>query len=75
MTDHPQALRRLPPGPQRTQLATELKTQYDQGKSIRALAKETGRSYSNIHTLLEEAGTTFRPQGGTPRPHNESRQK
>ncbi|WP_369198972.1 helix-turn-helix domain-containing protein [Streptomyces djakartensis] len=69
MTNDMQARHRLPPGPQRTQLATELKTQYDQGKSIRTLAKETGRSYSNIHTLLEEAGTTFRPRGGIARPH------
>ncbi|WP_435280023.1 helix-turn-helix domain-containing protein [Streptomyces sp. 1222.5] len=55
---------RLPPGPDREKLAADLKTRYEQGQSIRVLAKETGRCYSNVHTLLEEAGTTFRPRSG-----------
>ncbi|MGW1617475.1 helix-turn-helix domain-containing protein [Streptomyces sp. NPDC002285] len=57
--------RRLPPGPERDRLAADLRARYEDGKSIRNLAKETGRCYSNIHSLLEEAGTAFRPQGST----------
>ncbi|KUH38599.1 MULTISPECIES: helix-turn-helix domain-containing protein [Streptomyces] len=59
--------RRLPPGPDRDKLAEGLKTKYDSGASIRALAEETGRSYGGVHRLLEEAGATFRSWGGAPR--------
>ncbi|WP_351234229.1 helix-turn-helix domain-containing protein [Streptomyces sp. NPDC002133] len=56
--------RRLAPGPDRDKLAAELKSKYDAGKSIRALAQETGRSYGGVHRLLEDAGATFRSRGG-----------
>ncbi len=39
-------------GQSRTQLAADLKTQYEQGASIRELARATGRSYGFIHAVL-----------------------
>ncbi|MFD4244052.1 helix-turn-helix domain-containing protein [Streptomyces sp. NPDC058525] len=59
--------RRLTSGPERDKLASELKTKYEHGESIRALAKETGRSYGGVHRLLEDAGATFRSRGGATR--------
>jgi len=35
--------------------------------SIRALGQLTGYSYGTVHTLLAEAGTTFRGRGGAGR--------
>ncbi|MFE1781087.1 helix-turn-helix domain-containing protein [Streptomyces sp. NPDC059506] len=55
------------PGPNRDKLAQDLKTKYEGGKSIRALAEETGRSYNGVHRLLGDAGATFRSRGGAPR--------
>jgi hypothetical protein len=50
-------------GEDRAQLAEDLKKKHKKGASIRALAKETGRSYGSINRLLREAGVTFeRPQ-------------
>lgn len=40
---------------------------YEAGTSIRALAEETGRSYSSVHRILAEAGVTFRSRGGATR--------
>jgi hypothetical protein len=60
-------VRRLTPGPDRDKLAADLKAKYEGGKSIRALAEETGRSYGGVHRLLEDAKTTFRSRGGAPR--------
>lgn len=60
-------VRRLAPGPDRDKLAAGLKAKYEGGKSIRALAEETGRSYGGVHRLLEDAGVTFRSRGGVPR--------
>ncbi|WP_205857015.1 helix-turn-helix domain-containing protein [Phytoactinopolyspora endophytica] len=51
----------------RDKLATDLKKQYESGKSIRELASETGRSYGFIHRLLSEAGVTLRGRGGATR--------
>ncbi|MFF1401321.1 helix-turn-helix domain-containing protein [Streptomyces sp. NPDC058287] len=59
-------------GPERDKLAGELKTAYESGASIRALAQGTGRSYGFVHSILTEAGTTLRGRGGatrTPLPH------
>lgn len=50
---------------ERRHLATDLRRAYEQGASIRALAKTCGRSYGFIAQLLKEAGTTMRPRGGT----------
>ncbi|MFB7293596.1 helix-turn-helix domain-containing protein [Actinacidiphila glaucinigra] len=58
--------RRRRPDTNRDQLTQDLKTQYEQGKSIRVLAKEAGRSYGSVHRLLHNANTTFRPRGGMP---------
>ncbi|MGW7674633.1 helix-turn-helix domain-containing protein [Streptomyces sp. NPDC054775] len=59
--------RRPAPGPDRDNLAADLKKKYDAGASIRALAEETARSYGGVHRLLEDAKTTFRSRGGAPR--------
>lgn len=53
-------------GDDRSQLATDLKTRYDSGESIRSLAAATGRSYGFIHRLLTETGVKLRGRGGAP---------
>jgi hypothetical protein len=56
-------------GNDRSQLATDLKSRYDSGESIRALATATGRSYGFVHRLLTETGVRLRGRGGaTTRP-------
>ncbi|MEU4098225.1 helix-turn-helix domain-containing protein [Streptomyces sp. NPDC026673] len=52
----------------RAQVAAELKTKYERGASIRALAGEADRSYGYIRRLLLAAGVVFRPRGGVKRP-------
>ncbi len=52
-------------GESRTQLATDLKEQYEQGTSIRALAQNTGRSYGFVHQMLNEARANLRRRGRT----------
>lgn len=54
-------------GNQRERLATDLKKKYGQGRSIRALAEETGRSYGFIHRMLSESGVALRGRGGATR--------
>lgn len=54
-------------GTDRSELATDLKTRYDGGESIRALAAATGRSYGFIHRLLTETGVKLRGRGGATR--------
>ncbi|MCW2631359.1 MAG: hypothetical protein JWR88_321, partial [Pseudonocardia sp.] len=39
-------------GTARERLAADLKKKYAQGRSIRALAEETGRSYGFVHRML-----------------------
>lgn len=56
--------RKLLPGPERDKVAADLKTRYEAGASIRALAEETGRSYGGVHRLLADAGVQFRSRGG-----------
>lgn len=55
-------------GPDRTKMASDLKSRYDAGESIRALALATGRSYGFIHRILTEQGVTLRGRGGSTRP-------
>jgi hypothetical protein len=55
-------------GPDRARMATDLKSRYDAGESIRALALDTGRSYGFIHRILTEQGVTLRGRGGSMRP-------
>jgi len=47
----------------RAQLAADLKAQYEQGASIRALAETTGRSYGFVHQMLQEAHVALRRRG------------
>ena len=54
-------------GNDRNKLATDLKKQYDKGKSIRELAETHGRSYGFVHRVLSESGTTLRGRGGATR--------
>jgi len=55
-------------GESRTQLAADLKEQYEQGASIRALAQTTGRSYGFVHQLLTEAQVTLQGRGRARQP-------
>lgn len=54
-------------GSDRSELATDLRTRYDSGESIRALAAATGRSYGFVHRLLTETGVKLRGRGGATR--------
>ena len=54
-------------GEDRNRLATDLKSRYDAGESIRSLATSTGRSYGFIHRILTEAGVALRGRGGATR--------
>jgi hypothetical protein len=54
-------------GTERTKLATDLKKQYDKGKSIRELADAHGRSYGFVHRVLSESGVALRGRGGATR--------
>lgn len=51
----------------RAELAAALRTDYDNGASIRALAGEHGLAFATIRTLLIEAGATLRSRGGANR--------
>ncbi|MEU9706732.1 helix-turn-helix domain-containing protein [Streptomyces sp. NPDC047981] len=39
---------------------------YEAGVTIRDLARQSGRSFSFVCTVLAETGATFRPRGGWP---------
>ena len=54
-------------GGNRDKLASDLKKKYENGKSIRDLAGETGRSYGFVHRLLSESGVQLRGRGGATR--------
>ena len=54
-------------GADRSKLATDLKSRYDAGESIRSLAAATGRSYGFIHRILTEIGVELRGRGGATR--------
>ena len=54
-------------GEDRNRLATDLKSRYDAGESIRSLATSTGRSYGFIHRILTETGVALRGRGGATR--------
>lgn len=54
-------------GGDRDSLSTRLKTKYEGGASIRALAAESGRSYGFVHRILSESGATLRGRGGATR--------
>ena len=54
-------------GEDRSKLASDLKSRYDAGESIRSLATSTGRSYGFIHRILTETGVSLRGRGGATR--------
>jgi hypothetical protein len=51
-------------GEERDRVAARLAARYRDGRSIRDLMAETGRSYGAVYRLLGEAGVTMRPRGG-----------
>jgi len=54
-------------GSDRNKLASEVKRQYEKGRSIRELADSHGRSYGFIHRLLSESAVPLRGRGGATR--------
>jgi hypothetical protein len=62
-------------GADRSQLAAELKKQYEAGESIRALAASTGRSYGFVQRILTEAGVLLRGRRGSARATMPSRRR
>ena len=54
-------------GEERNKLASDLKKEYGQGKSIRELAESNGRSYGFVHRVLSESGVALRGRGGATR--------
>ncbi|MFI2641717.1 helix-turn-helix domain-containing protein [Streptomyces sp. NPDC018610] len=51
-------------GTAREKLAQEMKRQYEQGMSIRAVAEAHGRSYGFVHRVLSETDVPLRARGG-----------
>lgn len=47
-------------GPAREELQNDLAARYRAGATIQQLADATGRSYSGVHKLLDQAGVEFR---------------
>jgi len=54
-------------GKDRAGLAKQLRTGYEKGASIRALAETSGKSYGFVHRLLSESGVSLRARGGPTR--------
>jgi transposase len=54
-------------GTARKELAEVLKKEYEEGRSIRAIAEAHGRSYGFVHRVLGEAGVPLRSRGGDAR--------
>lgn len=51
-------------GAERKAVARELAARYRSGESIRAIARDIGRSYCYVWHLLDDAGVQFRSRGG-----------
>ncbi|GAA3502726.1 hypothetical protein GCM10019016_098350 [Streptomyces prasinosporus] len=51
-------------GAAREELAREMRKQYENGQSIRAIAEAHGRSYGFVHRVLTEADAPLRSRGG-----------
>jgi len=49
---------------ERDKLTSATAVAYNGGASIRQIAATSGYSFGLVHTLLTEAGVTFRPCGG-----------
>lgn len=54
-------------GDARKAVAADCRELYDQGATVRSVARRIGRSYGVTHKLLTEAGTTFRGRDGLTR--------
>lgn len=54
-------------GAAREELAEVLKKEYEEGRSIRAIAEAHGRSYGFVHRVLSESGVPLRSRGGDAR--------
>lgn len=55
-------------GPARVELSNRLAEEYTNGRSIRELAAELGRSYGFVHRLLQERPDfRLRPRGARPK--------
>lgn len=55
-------------GADRLALGREMAEDYEAGATIRAIGAKYGRSYANTRDLLDLAGVTFRPRGGSYKP-------
>lgn len=51
-------------GTAREDMREDMRADYEDGASVRDLAREYGCSYGRTHKLLREAGTTMRDRGG-----------
>lgn len=51
-------------GQERAELSTDYVSQYQAGKSIRAIAAASGRSYGFVHRILSDAAAPMRSRGG-----------
>ncbi|MER6760078.1 MULTISPECIES: helix-turn-helix domain-containing protein [Amycolatopsis] len=51
-------------GPARDKIREILKTKYEKGATVRALAEECGRSYGFVHRVLAESGVRMRGRSG-----------
>ncbi|HKG49832.1 MAG TPA: helix-turn-helix domain-containing protein [Actinomycetales bacterium] len=65
MTDIKKGARLI--GDDRTRMAERVTAQYNEGRSIREIAQETGRSYGFVHRVLSESEVALRGRGGPTR--------
>ena len=54
-------------GDERDRMAKTVTSLYGEGKSIRDISAETGRSYGFVHRVLSESELTLRGRGGATR--------
>lgn len=54
-------------GDDREKMAKTVTSLYGEGKSIRDISAETGRSYGFVHRVLSESELTLRGRGGATR--------
>ena len=54
-------------GEDRAQMAERVMAQYSEGRSIREIAHDTGRSYGFVHRVLTESEVALRGRGGPTR--------
>jgi hypothetical protein len=54
-------------GDDRSRMAQTVASLYNEGKSIRDISAETGRSYGFVHRVLTESDVPLRGRGGATR--------